>query len=120
MSLPLTPPYDRYIVEMLPEREQVTEGGLILAPRADAYLTHISEPGKRADLTPQEDKKGDVRYFKVVARGPGLWESGTRQPMQYEVGQEILALKPMEMDGFDWMGRRYYVLAETSVVAGLV
>lgn len=116
----LTPPYDRYIVDMLPPREQVTAGGLILAAKPEEYLDHISEPGRRQDLTPHEERKGEVREFRVLARGPGLFtDSGVRQPMQYEVGQEILALRPMEMDGFDWMGGRYYVLAESAVIAGL-
>ncbi len=108
MALSITPPYDRYIVEMLPEEtEQRTAGGIIIP-------TAVAQTGA------PEDKKAETRRFKVLSRGPGLWnETGVRQPLQYEVGQVVLALKPMEIDGFDFEGRRLYVLAEGSITAGL-
>ncbi len=113
-TLPLTPPYDRYLVEMLDKREQKTAGGIVVP----VDLSHLDgmDPKTKGD---QSKRKHEVREFRIIARGPGLWERGARQPMQYQVGQVVLALRPEEIDGFDWEGLRYYCIAEASVVVGV-
>ncbi len=102
----LIPPHDRYIISEIEQPTEVkTPGGLILPTASQPTST---------------DSRADIRRYKVVSRGPGLWnESGSRQLLQYFVGQEILAIKPQEIDGFDWEGARYYVIAETDVIAGI-
>ncbi len=114
-SLPLTPPYDRYLVEMLDKREQKTAGGIVIP----LDLSHLDGPDERVKGK-REERKAEQREFVVLARGPGLFlESGIRQPMQYQVGQTILALRPEEIDGLDWEGLRYYLISESAVLVGV-
>ncbi len=116
--LPLTPPYDRYLVEMLDKREQVSAGGIVI-PLDLSHLDEL-EAGNARVKGKREERKAEQREFRVLARGPGLWsEAGGRQEMQYAVGQTILALRPDEVDGLDWEGLRYYLISESAVLVGV-
>ncbi len=110
---PGTPPHDRYVLEMLPEREQKTAGGIYIPVSLERLGT--DERGEA------DKQKLEVREFEVIEAGPGLWASDgkSRQPLQYRVGQVVLAHRPQEAYGFDFEGRRLYVLAETDIIVGL-